>query len=138
MARCTHTSPAARPEYAVPRHIVPEAFRDFAFAELTTAPLHWPGICFNPDCARDFTLARDWQMYCCMACERAGTAELRAWGHRMALALLTWRMGKYEARDKAVRARTAAARRYLSQVQSAWLADRQARIARARQQGGGA
>ena len=135
MAALAPTSPTPACENAVARHILPEAFRDFAFAELDAAPLHRPGLCFNPDCGRDFAPARGWQMYCCTACERAGTAELRAWGHRMALALLAWRMGKYEARDKAVRARTAAARRYLSQVQSAWLADRKARATRARQEG---
>lgn len=135
MTALAHPSPASRPANGVAPHIIPEAFQDFAFGELAEAPLHQPGICFNPDCSRDFTPARDWQMYCCLACKQAGTAELRAWGHRMALALLAWRMGKYEARDKAVRARTAAARRYLSQVQSAWLADRQARAARARQGG---
>ena len=132
MAALAHPSPTPGLANAVAPHVLPEAFQEAAFAELAAAPLHKPGTCFNPDCGRDFTPSRDWQTYCCAACKQAGTAELRAWGHRMALALLTWRMGKYEVRDSAVRARTAAARRYIGQVQSAWLADRQARAARAR------
>ncbi len=130
MAAGDHPSGGMACADGVARHLVPESFRTFAEAELADAPLHQPGRCFNPGCGRDFTPARDWQMYCCAACERAGTAELRVWGHRMALALLAWRMGKYETRDAAIRARTAAARRYLSQVQPAWVADRQARAAR--------
>lgn len=114
----------------------PETFQAFAFAELAAAPMHRAGTCFNPDCGRAFDPARSWQLYCCDACKRAGTAELRTWGHRMALALLVWRMGKYEVSDPAIRARTAAARRYLSQVQSAWLADRAARAALAAQEAG--
>jgi len=111
----------------------PESFIAFAFSELAEAPLGRPGTCFNPDCGRAFEPSRSWQLYCCEACKRAGTAELRMWGHRMALALLAWRMGKYETADPAIRARTAAARRYLSRVQSAWMADRTARAVLAAQ-----
>ena len=47
----------------------------------------------------------------------------------MALSALIWRMGKYEQHDAGIRDLTRAARRHVSQVQSAWLADRQARAA---------
>ena len=115
------------PAHGVARHILPERFGIYAAAELAEAPLHLPGRCFNPGCGVRFDPARVWQMYCSTACERAATAELRAWGHRMALPLLAWRMGKYEVRDEAVRARTQAARRYISHAQSLWLADRKDR-----------
>ncbi|KMW56961.1 hypothetical protein AIOL_001919 [Candidatus Rhodobacter oscarellae] len=47
----------------------------------------------------------------------------------MALSALIWRMGKYEQHDAGIRDLTRSARRHVSQVQSAWLADRQARAA---------
>lgn len=114
-------------QHGVSRHFMPERFGTYAAAELAASPLHIPGQCFNPGCGARFDPSRVWQMYCCPACERASTAELRAWGHRMALPLLAWRMGKYETRDDAIRARTQAARRYISHAQSLWLADRKDR-----------
>lgn len=129
MTGLAHPSAAPNLANAVTPHFLPETFQEFAFAELAAAPLHRPGRCFNPGCGRAFTPGRAWQIYCGEACKRVGTAELRAWGHRMALALLAWRMGKYETEDAAVRARTAAARRFLSQAQTAWVADRRARQA---------
>lgn len=113
----------------VARQALPERFRDYAHAQLQASPPWVPGVCFNPDCGRAFRPARSWQMYCCTACERAGTAEMRAWGHRCALPLLCWRMGKYERDDEALRDLSRAARRYVGQVQSDWLAHRQARAA---------
>ena len=108
----------------VARHFLPEDFRTYAAPELAAAPPWGGGVCFNPACGRDFAPARSWQIYCCAGCERQGVAELRRWGHRMALPLLVWRMGKYEAQDEAVRDRTRAARRYVAHAQSAWLAER--------------
>ncbi|MDO9006340.1 MAG: hypothetical protein Q7V20_23090 [Aquabacterium sp.] len=118
------TTPQPGLAYGVVRHILPERFGSYAAAELGASPLHVTGLCFNPSCGARFDPSRVWQMYCCGACERASTAEMRAWGHRMALPLLAWRMGKYERHDAAVRARTNAARRYISHAQSLWLADR--------------
>lgn len=115
--------------HGVARHPAPERFTSYAAPELVAAPLHVAGVCFNPSCGRQFQPQRDWQMYCCAACERASVTELRSWGHRMALPLLAWRLGKYEAQDAAIRARTNAARRYISHLQSAWLTDRLARAA---------
>jgi len=112
---------------AVARHQIPEDFRTFAHAELVECTPWDEGVCFRPECGRVFEPARSWQIYCCTECERAGTAELRKWGHRMALSLLIWRMGKYEKNDQGVRDLTRAARRHVTHVQSAWLADRQAR-----------
>jgi len=114
---------------AVPRHFEPEDFRTFAEPELRAAPPWQAGICFRPDCRRAFTPRRSWQIYCCTGCERAGTAELRKWGHRMALPLLIWRMGKYEKDEGGICDLTRAARRHVTHMQSAWLADRKARAA---------
>lgn len=114
---------------AVARHSEPEDFRSFAHQELAAFSPWQGGICFNPSCGAAFTPRRSWQIYCCTACERAGTAELRKWGHRMALSALIWRMGKYEQHDAGIRDLTRAARRHVTHVQSAWLADRQARAA---------
>jgi hypothetical protein len=115
---------------AVSRHFVPVTVEPFAVAcepEISAAPYWIGGECFNPRCRRAFKPAREWQIYCCTACERAGTAEFRRWGHRMAPALLVHRLGKYETDDEAVRARTRAARRYVTQLQSAWLREREGR-----------
>lgn len=120
---CTH------PANAVARHTAPEDFRTFAHRELSVATPWQSGICFNPACGAAFEPRRSWQIYCCTACERAGVAELRRWGHRMALSALIWRMGKYEERDEGIRDLSRAARRHVGVVQSAWLADRQARAA---------
>lgn len=119
----------------VARHLEPERFQSFAFGELLECPPWQQGVCFHPECAQQFAPRRDWQIYCSTRCERAGTAEMRKWGHRMALPLLTWRMGKYEKHDDAVRDLTRASRRYVSQVQSAWLAERQARGSEAARDG---
>ncbi|MCG7625558.1 hypothetical protein [Epibacterium sp. Ofav1-8] len=113
----------------VPRHLKVEDLRSFATVELAVATPWQAGVCFLPECGRRFQPARDWQMYCCTECERAGTAEMRKWGHRMALSALTWRMGKYEKHDTAIRDLTRAARRHVTHVQSAWLSDRQSRAA---------
>lgn len=112
---------------AVARHFEPEDFRTFAHCELEVATPWRNGICFLPECGREFTPSRPWQIYCCSACERKGSAELRKWGHRMALSALIWRMGKYEKEDTGLRDLTRAARRHVTQVQSAWFYDRAAR-----------
>ena len=119
------------PANAVPRHFEPEDFRTFAHRELAITTPWLSGVCFRPECGQRFTQARRWQIYCCTACERAGTAELRKWGHRLALSALIWRIGKYEQDDTGIRDLTRAARRHVTHVQSAWLADRRARAERA-------
>lgn len=111
----------------MPRHIAPEDFRTFAYAELAERTPWVHGICFRPECSREFAPRRDWQVYCCTECERAGTAELRKWGHRMALSALVWRICKYERQDAGLRDLARGARRHVGQVQSAWLSDRRAR-----------
>lgn len=136
MTVCDHPSADLSRADAVAAHLrldgLIEAFSEVAGAELAAAPLAVPGVCFRPGCSRDFTPARDWQTYCSAACRQADTEEMRAWGHRMALALLVWRAGKYETRDPAIRARTSAARRWIAQAQSAWAQDRRARVEMAR------
>lgn len=112
---------------AVARHIVPDDFRSFAHSELAVSAPWVIGICFQPECGRSFTPSRSWQIYCCDDCASKGRAELRTWGHRLALSSLIWRMGKYEQHDAGVRDLTRAARRHVTQVQSAWLSDRLAR-----------
>lgn len=121
------TSGQSRLEHAEALHSEPERFQDAAFAELRIAPPWGDGICFNPGCGRPFAPGRRWQIYCGPACQAAGKAEFRKWGHKMALPLLIHRMGKYERQDAGVMNLTRAARRHVTQVQSAWLADRQAR-----------
>ncbi|PIE15162.1 MAG: hypothetical protein CSA68_07370 [Rhodobacterales bacterium] len=117
-------------ENAVARQFVPEDFRVFAHQELAVSSPWRSGVCFNSSCGAVFESRRSWQIYCCTACERAGSAKLRKWGHRMALSALVWRMGKYERHDAGIRDLTRAARRHVTYVQPAWLADRQARAAR--------
>ncbi|WP_306150627.1 hypothetical protein [Roseovarius sp. MMSF_3281] len=107
-------------------HFEVEPFRVFAEPELTAAPPWVPGVCFNPCCGARFTPAREWQIYCGAACEALVKAELRRWGHRAALPLLVWRMGKYQTKGP-VGDRTRAARRYITHLQSAWWAEWQAR-----------
>lgn len=107
-------------------HFAPENFLVFAQPELEAAPPWTVGVCFNPACQKHFTPTREWQIYCSDACANVAKAEMRRWGHKMALPLLLHRIGKYERRDEAVMARTRAARRYLTQGQSAWLAERRA------------
>lgn len=77
-------------------HFAPEPFRDYAWAQLQAAPPWQPGTCFHPDCGCAFAPTRPWQIYCSPACARAGEAEMRRWGHRAALPLLCWRLGKYD------------------------------------------
>jgi hypothetical protein len=112
------------PANGVARHILPERFQTYAHAELSACPPWAAGVCFNPSCGREFAPSRDWQIYCCGPCERTGTTELRAWGHRMALPLLVWRMGKYERAEAGLRDLSRVARRYVGHVQSTWVADR--------------
>lgn len=113
---------------AVALHLEPERFQVFAQHELDfSAPWRY-GICFQPECSKAFLPNRDWQIYCCTTCERAATTEMRKWGHKMALAQLTRRMTKYGT-DSDVIDLTRAARRYTGHVSSAWLLDRQRRMA---------
>ncbi|WP_407496821.1 hypothetical protein [Pseudooceanicola sp. MF1-13] len=111
----------------VARHFPVEDFRTYADPELSRSAPWVEGVCFLPECGRVFSPSRSWQIYCCAGCEAKGKAELRRYGHKAALALLTWRMGKYETNDPAVQATARAARRFVTHVQSSWLADRQAR-----------
>lgn len=109
---------------AVALHIEP--FVEYAFGELQAAPLIKPGQCFRPGCGAAFDPNRPWQIYCSAACREVDTREARSVGHKVALPLLAWRIGKYSD-DPAIAARTRAARRYVTQVQSDWLADRRRR-----------
>lgn len=123
----TLPSRSKRGANAVAPHFVPDDFTIFAQSELAVSTPWERGVCFLPECGRVFVPRRDWQIYCCDTCRRAGVAELRRWGHRLALSSLVWRIGKYEQQDEGVRDLTRAARRHVVQVQSAWLADRRAR-----------
>lgn len=115
-----------------PRRIQIENFSSFAFKQLEAAPPWVRGRCFNPGCSQDFVPQREWQIYCGKQCERVGSAEMRSWGHRMAMPLLIHRAGKYEQNNGDIRDLNRAARRYLTYAQSAWLEDRMSRKAKAR------
>lgn len=124
MTRHTRHMPLAN---AVARQVKPESFATACEPELGAAPLHVPGICYLPECSRCFDPARPWAKYCSPACEAKGKQEFRSWGHRLAEPMLCHRIGKYETRDPAIQDRTRAARRYVTQLQSAWSEDREAR-----------
>ena len=113
---------------AVAPHISLEPFRDFASAELSAYPLVPAGVCLNPMCSKPFEPSRDWQVYCCDACRDAGKAEFRKVGFQAAPALLAHRLGKYQRHNAPLLALSNAGRRYLGQLQSVWLADRQRRM----------
>lgn len=114
--------------HALPVQLEPEKFQIYAANELAASPPWQPGICFNPSCSAPFVLEREWQVYCCKRCADIGTNEARKWGHKMALPLLVWREGKYQPNGtpEAELARTA--RRFVTQVQSAWKSDREIRM----------
>jgi hypothetical protein len=118
---------------AVPRHSSVEGFQVYAHAEIAACTPWQSGVCFLPECGRQFVPRRDWQMYCCTACERAGTSEMRTWGHRLAFSSLVYRAGKYEKADAGVQGLSRAARRHVSYVQSEWIRDRSARAGRVSQ-----
>lgn len=110
-------------------HLDIEPFAVTCAPQLDRSPLAVPGICFNPACARAFSPARAWQVYCCESCRRFGEQEMRKVGHMAAPALLAWRLGKYETQDAARRDLSRAARRWVGHLQSAWLRDRHRRAA---------
>lgn len=114
---------------AVAPHTETEKFQDYAHAELAAAMPHAQGVCFLPECSASFNPTRDWQIHCCAACAQKTKSEMRTWGHKMAMALLVHRMGKYEKDDDAIRERTKIARRFTARIQSEWLRDRQRRSA---------
>ncbi len=112
---------------AVAGHSQVERFAVYAQPELAACPYWRPGICFQPECGKPFEPARDWQMFCCKACENAARNEYRNWGLKFALPMLLHRQDKYQTDDQLILARTRAARRYATHLQSEWLADRQKR-----------
>ena len=111
-------------------HFEPAPFASYAAQELTAVGLPPRGRCQWPDCSRSFNPRRAWQAYCCDGCRDADTREMRLWGHKAAPALLVWRQYKY-ANDPAQAALARAARRYVTQLQSAWASWRRDRVARA-------
>ena len=117
---------------AMAGHLGLETFQVYARRELIDAPYFERGVCFRPECSKTFKPTREWQMYCCKDCEAKGTAEFRKWGHRLALPSLLHRIGKYETNDASVMARTRAARRYATNVQSEWMRDRITRMKEAK------
>lgn len=105
-----------------------EGFLVYAEPELRRWQPWQPGVCDNPACGAHFAPARAWQIYCSSACQRAEVAAARRWGHRLALPSLVHRLTKYS-QDEDARAVSLAARRYIGQVQSDWLAERKAQEA---------
>lgn len=110
---------------AVTRHSEMESFRDYAHGELEQAAPWVPGVCFLPQCSCSFSPNRPWQLYCSTACEKLGKAELRSWGHKAALPLLTHRMFYVKGEKGTPEADLMnAARRYLWRLQTEWIKDR--------------
>lgn len=124
MTTLTHTT-----GNATARHFRVEDFRTFAHSELLLAAPWQAGICFRPECGQAFEPSRDWQIYCCTSCERAGNAELRKWGNRLALPTLAHRLGidRRGPQDADLRAMSLAAGRHIRMVTTAWIEDRTAR-----------
>ena len=112
---------------ALPVRIDLEPFADFAHLELLENPYVPVGQCLNPGCSCVFTPSRSWQRYCSNACRRFGDQEFRKIGMQAAPALLAHRLGKYENKAQSLRALSNAGRRYLGQLQSEWLKDRNRR-----------
>ena len=117
------------PANALAVHFDPEPFQSVAQAQLMACPLVPPGICLNPACSRPFAPTRDWQRYCGADCRRMDETEMRRVGHKVAPALLAWRMGKYERHDPDLRALARIGRTYVSRIQSDWYVHRLARAA---------
>jgi len=115
-------------QIALAVHTEPERFTDVAFAELAAAPPWTPGVCFNPICGKAFNPTRSWQIYCSAKCRGDADAEMRKWGHKMALPMLVHRQTKYAGGATAQGELARAARRYVTQVQTAWVNDRAARV----------
>jgi len=128
------TYPKAIGADAPPVHFDLEPFHIVAAPALAACPLVPPGQCLNPGCSRTFVRTREWQVYCGPDCRAAGEAEMRRIGHKAAPALLAWRMGKYTTTDPALRELGRTGRNYISELQRAWLADRQARVRMAKGQ----
>lgn len=110
----------------VARDGFPEKFQDAAYAELQDCPMHVHGECFLPECSSKFNPTRESQIYCCHACERKGTSEVRKWAHRAGMAMLAWGMARHPKGD-AEKARTSAAMKHLARVQRAWIVNRKDR-----------
>lgn len=119
---------------ASPTHSCGPTFEEFAGLEGAFGPWE-PGVCFHAPCSRRFAPKRDWQRFCSAACRRAAQSELRKWGDRMALALLTERMGRYAPKGSTEKLLAAEARRYIGLLQTAWIQER--REAREAAQSGG-
>lgn len=123
--RRLQNAPAARFEI--------EPFAEVAFAELQDYPLAPVGVCLNPGCSRSFDPPRSWSLYCSEKCRDLDSAEFRKVGHKLAPALLAWRMGKSEAHDRALRALSSKGRSYVTTSMTEWLNDRRRRIALAKE-----
>jgi len=129
---CRAAMPAGN---AVTLHLEVEPFETACEPELTACAMHVAGVCDNPGCSVVFAPSTPWQKYCCSACRRCAVNEARAVGHKIAPALLAWRQYKRAKPGTPEADLCRAARRYITQVQTAWAADRSRRRAAA---GGGA
>jgi len=121
------TCPERKDGNALSVHFDVEPFYMAAAQALAAHPLVPEGQCLNPGCSRTFVRSRDWQLYCSPDCRKSGDIEMRRVGLKAAPALLAWRMGKYSTTDPALRELGRTGRNYISELQRAWLADRQAR-----------
>ncbi len=108
-------------------HFTFESFYDCAAAQLDVTPLHVPGVCFNPLCSRDFSLARNWQRYCSTECRLIGEREMRRVGVLAAPAVMAFEMGRRAQADDPLSDLRRVARNYRDNLGAAWLRDRKAK-----------
>lgn len=113
-------------------HLELEPFKDFAHRELAARPMFEPGICANPCCSQPFVPKRPWSLYCSQACRKMDEQEFRAFGQKVAPALLAHRIGKHPGDDQPLRELARAGRRYYTEAQTVFLNSRRQRIKIAR------
>ena len=111
-------------EHAPAVHLRREPFSEVARDLGSLVPA---GVCANPYCSKDFVPVRAWSKYCCDACRRMDDKEHRAFGHRVAPAMLAWISGRHAGGGTVRGDLSSAGRRFYTNAASEWRKDREAR-----------
>jgi hypothetical protein len=111
-------------EHAQAVHLRREPFSEVARDLGSLVPA---GVCANPYCSKDFVPVRAWSKYCCRACGLMDDKEHRAFGHRVAPAMLAWISGRHAAKGTVGGDLSRAGRTYYTRLASEWRKDREAR-----------